>query len=169
MGYTHYLSRPKELDKDTWINFIEDVKKLKVNLPEYSKNAGGYYKIDKLELAGGDGTGQDYLGSDAICFNGSQKNDLWHETFHIRRKVILSDRKTPDENGRYHEFCKTARKPYDLYVCLVLIALKYHFNNEVEISSDGTMPDDWSHAIKLFQKTLDKEVPKMFLRDEEFN
>lgn len=57
----------------------------------------------------------------AICFNG--KEDEGHETFVFGV-------------GAGPAFCKTARKPYDLAVCEVLLALNA-FMPEVSISSDG--------------------------------
>lgn len=35
-------------------------------------------------------------------------------------------------------FCKTARKPYDIVVCEVLLVLKHHYGNNIfELDSDG--------------------------------
>ena len=61
-----------------------------------------------------------------IAFNGIGSES--HETFVWENKVI-------DFN-----FCKTARKAYDPAVCAILILVKKHYGEGVEISSDG----NWS-------------------------
>ena len=73
---------------------------------------------------------------DAIYFNGIGPES--HETFVWENKVI-------DFN-----FCKTARKNYDPAVCAVLILVKKHYGEGVEISSDG----NWSEW-KLGRNIID--------------
>jgi hypothetical protein len=76
-----------------------------------------------------------------VCFNGV--GDLAHETFVIEKKG--SD-----------DFCKTARKPYDLLVVACLIAawqiLNYRFG------SDGFDPDgscnDLQPAIDYYNEVM---------------
>ena len=59
----------------------------------------------------------------AFYING--KGDNSHETF------VLSSYK-----GDFN-FCKTARKPYDIVVCKVLLILKHYLGDGINVSSDG--------------------------------
>lgn len=70
------------------------------------------------------------VSGDLIHFNGIGEDS--HEDFYVTREAID------------FEFCKTARKPYDLPVCMCLLALKA-VCNWVDISSDGDQ-DDWENA-----------------------
>jgi hypothetical protein len=48
--------------------------------------------------------------------------------------------------GGEWSFCKTARKPYDLYVCSVLVILRYFL--KIELNSDGGMDsDEWGAVV----------------------
>jgi len=72
-----------------------------------------------------------------------------HETFILERKG--SDGFT---------FCKTARKPYDLFVCACLLIYKHYSSNTMDLSSDGfnkdgTEEDEWVAARDLVKDTLD--------------
>jgi len=149
MGYTHYVRRKKKLNKVTFKKFAADVRKIyKASAKREIYLAGGLGKVGTSPKAN----------ADTVIFNGmdfSEKTsgfDGSHETLNIERVVNPQEWHTPDEKGRYFEFCKTARKPYDLVVVAVLIALKKHFPN-AEVSSDGEQ-DDWENGIKFCQETL---------------
>jgi len=155
MGYTHYWEVKEDLDQDTWDEFIKDCKYLYKNIPEYSKSAGGYYADTPLYLSGCFRYKYPRLDKDKIYFNGSAippkkriKKDekLWkddemhHETFVLKRI-------------RSSEFCKTARKPYDLMVITCLILLQHYFEDKVEVLSDGGYPD-WIEGYKFIAEKL---------------
>ncbi len=162
MGYTHYLRRPEKLDQKTFNEFVEDVKKLKKALPKISKNAGGYHS-EPIVIKGGLGEGEPEFTKERVWFNGNDEDDTSHETFGIEQTFSEDGFGQPDEEGRLFEFCKTARKPYDLLVCATLIAFKHHFGNQVEVSSDGDMKgEEWQHARQLYKETLGRLVPKQF-------
>lgn len=70
-----------------------------------------------------------------IWFNGIEDDS--HETFSY--KV-----------GGEWNFCKTARKPYDVYVCATLLVLDYYIG--IEFSSDGgTYDGEWNEALNFLQ------------------
>lgn len=77
-----------------------------------------------------------------VWFNGDEKKGLDHETFDI---------KWYPSGGEVNDFCKTARKPYDLLVCVSLLAFKKTFDNPdvFTISSDGDN-SDWVVAKDLY-------------------
>lgn len=88
-----------------------------------------------------------------LSFNG--KGGLGHEQFIMDLDIEVEPgqrRPRTDELGRYFQFCKTARKPYDLAVCAALIAAKHHFP-EMKVTSDGE-ESDWKDACDLCQRVL---------------
>lgn len=142
MGYTHYVQRIKEFDTETWNDFMNDFKKVLPNFLE--KNLLSVDPIDSQCLE---------YNSKKIRFNGiAQKG---HETFVFNRvEDDCSDTNSPeDDKLPYFTFCKTNQKDYDLAVTCTLIIAKYHFGDQIRISSDGDI-DLWSNAKSLCQHTL---------------
>lgn len=64
-----------------------------------------------------------------------------------------------DEHG--WDFCKTARKPYDLVVMLCLIAFANNLK-DFTISSDGDFDKEWLPARKLYEAQITKIKQKVF-------
>jgi hypothetical protein len=175
MGYTHYWKKEKELNLDTWKKFIADCKVLYKNMPEHSESSGGEYTEEPLYLNGCWGYKYPRFNEKVLHFNGSSihpskrtynvevqewsddPKDLGHETFHISQK----------QNEYDGGFCKTARKPYDLMVQACLILFKYHFWNEVSISSDGDY-DEWKVAQKFVGEFFPQVAMKFELLHDDF-
>lgn len=110
MGYTHYFgfdAYTKE-DKQGW----------KKALPLIKAVTGKYKDIIQLDS---DTKEAPVVDSKAVRFNGIDEDG--HETF-----LILAE--------QCDKFCKTARKPYDLPVCEVLLILKALCPN-FSLGSDG--------------------------------
>lgn len=138
MGYTHYFgNKGHKDDAKNFLKVLADAKKLYESLPEHSPSAGGYFSTEPLELFGGLGVGEPVFTETEIRFNGDDSKDLSHETFSVSPTV-------------FHDFCKTARKPYDLMVCAVLISMKKHLQN-FSYSSDGDA-EDWKPARDFYTK-----------------
>jgi len=148
MGYTHYWKIPKELKKEKFAILSEELQAAAGLLPTKSTSAQQDHD-GVIYLAGGNGEGEPIFDNSKIVFNG--KDDFAHETFSILQKG----------NDSY-EFCKTARKPYDLMVCVSLLRLKHHFP-EANISSDGGAKD-WSAAKKFYKKVFGEAAPKFNLK-----
>ena len=143
MGYTHYYT-PTTVTTDKWKEFVDTCKKLHKNLPSKTNTAGGYYEDEILKICDGMGEGEPQIDLDGIIFNGNEDKGLAHETLLIGKDDID------------WSFCKTARKPYDLLVCAVLIAA-----NEIlgyDVSSDGNF-EDWKPAINYYLRTMYVEMP----------
>ena len=119
MGYTHYMSRRNKNSR----NITEANRKKAVLILQniFSRYAA---------IITGDGNGETRQPvivtpvTYRIWFNGI--GDDAHETFDFSLTGDLPD----------HEFCKTARKPYDDPVMEVLIVLK-HFIPGLNVRSDG--------------------------------
>jgi hypothetical protein len=76
-------------------------------------------------------------GSSAIHFNG--RGGDGHDTFFMLFNEMDGMR-----------FCKTARKPYDLWVVATLCLVDFHMPDCFEIRSDGTA-DNWEPGLALAQ------------------
>jgi hypothetical protein len=155
MGFTHYwrFKTPllEKIDKgitdETFSNISSECKRLCKNLPKHSESAGGYYKEYPIIIKGLDGTGEPTFDEKEISFNGDDATEMSHESFMI----------TADDLKEF-DFCKTARKPYDLLVCACLLSFYTHFPKEVfSVSSDGDS-SDWEPAVEFYNSTLNANV-----------
>ena len=152
MGYTHYFSH-KKITKKKWEEITTDCIKLWENLPKHVLIDGqNAYPTAKFS-------------GDIIFFNGTDKGftqkdhelgkfpENGHETFVLKREG--SD-----------DFCKTARKPYDLMVCACLLVLA-HYCPKMHLGSDAMdgnwkptdgWPKEWKAPTKFVKKILGYEV-----------
>lgn len=142
MGYTHYYNTPKKIGKGEWFVLLDKIEKLKAALP------GDYMKE---VIRGGFGRDLPEFTEDRIWFNGNEEKDLDHETFLLERESEPGSWQEPDQFGYYFNFTKTARKPYDLLVCLVMIAM--HYSIPCSLSTDGD-PEDWDNALALYDSVF---------------
>ena len=175
MGYTHYYSHDKDLNQETWNEFIKDCKTLYKNMPDHSESSGAYHADDPLILTGDALCKSPKFTKDLVYFNGGdtgvrvKKGKYWeeaypdgttkeypelsHETFILKRK-------------KCNEFCKTARKPYDLMVQACLILFLAHFPDDAQVSSDGDS-DDWYEATEFVKTHIQsKKVAALLLTDK---
>lgn len=112
MGYTHYWNTKNCRDKASKdglykaLPIVADIVKRYRNILQYETDDSNPPVVDQ----------------DVIRFNGIDEDG--HETFLFN---ILSSES---------DFCKTARKPYDLPVCEILLVLKAYIPN-LKIDSDG--------------------------------
>ena len=123
MGYTHYWRKEKKLDEVKWAGFVADVK-------EVYEQAGDAIAFEYDQLLRPPHADERF-----VRFNGVE--EAGHETFYFERLMVPAKWQTPDEQGRWFAFCKTAEKPYDDYVVQVLKLAKQHFGDAIELSSDG--------------------------------
>ena len=109
-----------------------------------------YCKAKKIELAFEfDVQKPPEVSNEMIRFNGVA--DEGHETFILFKKKPKGQ-DGGDGQGRYFYFCKTARKPYDLAVCLVLLSLANHATKSMKITSDGDWDGDWTDARAAYKE-----------------
>lgn len=122
MGYTNYWTIKKKFTEQEWKTIKKEYDYIKENfegviIEDQSKN------------------------KDEIIFNGLSKDENDHETF-----VLTKDFREPYYNGDdvKFNFCKTARKPYDLAVWHILTFAKIVAPNSIKIRRDG-----WSYNQNL--------------------
>ena len=124
-------------------------KKYQQAIKECTKIAQYYNKkckelgLDDERLSGYTAFSRDYGG---IGLNG--KGDNAHEEFTMREHFTENE----------PNFCKTARKPYDVVVTACLAVLKYRLGEFFNVSSDGRS-DDWTNGVELARKVLRRKVP----------
>lgn len=132
MGYTHYWKKQSDdpFDPKKWDEFIKDAQKI--------LNTAKVIKIPvQYEL---DDTKPPQLDKEILRFNGV--DDDGHETFFMAQAATSS-----------FEFCKTAHKPYDIYVTAILVLAKSTFGDDLKVSSDGKRTE-WLPGIDLCMKTV---------------
>jgi hypothetical protein len=175
MGYTHYWYRLKEYPIKQFRKVIDDFLAV---LPEI-EGLG-------VKLKGWDGRGEPIINYEEVRFNGDSNcnhnefkveylieprichGDCSHETFAFPRVFNTA---YPIKLARYYlDCCKTAYKPYDLAVTTFLVIAKYHFEDDILLTSDGSQ-HDWMDAINLVDDflgygevmTIEEEIGKIKL------
>lgn len=151
MGYTHYWTLKREISERNFKKLTKDMKAIEEFLKDSDRLeelTGGMYKEVELHEADGVDAGV-YYSDKQFCFNGRGLKGLDHESMHIR--LGANDSWT---------FCKTARKPYDIAVCLILLSLKYHIRS-TRVSSDGDT-EDWQSAFNVWNKVFPRRKSVMF-------
>jgi hypothetical protein len=139
MGYTHYWYQSKTGQRPLKPTTLKDIKSI---ISRYrSILCYEYTQPNKAPV----------VNSSMIRFNG--KGDDGHETF-----VFEPYAKNPSWSAgdkKVFSFCKTARKPYDLPVCCILIAIKADLDKEIEVSSDGInrgeVEENWPKAAEIMR------------------
>lgn len=130
MGYTHYWEfkqMPKEIEGGLEM-FKKSVKATQdciAQVPAQLPTDDDEEKFVPFKLCGGNGKGEPKFNNVVVCFNGDAENKHDYETCHLAIDDIGFD------------FCKTARMPYDVAVCITLICFKHYFRNNFEYSSNG--------------------------------
>lgn len=165
MGYSHFWTYNPNAIKDTeelrkkFLNAVFLIKKAYKEIKKNKKfihkgQAGGFYDNQPCVIRGGLGKGLPMINESQIWFNGDEKTGMDHETFSI---------KWYPEGGIAKDFCKTARKPYDILVCFSLLAFKHSFNDYkvFHFSSDGDNAD-WEEAKDLYARITGSFVGEIF-------
>ena len=140
MGYTHYFRQSEPATDRQWDAICMAFKKcLSAGLITYPM------PIQRES----DDTSPAVISQEAITFNGI--GDLGHETMHLEKA------------GEGRQFCKTARKPYDLAVCSLLILANHYAPGVWKISTDGSR-EDWMPALTWVNSWLVRDgMPKIML------
>tara|TARA_Y100001949_G_C15874602_1_gene281024 strand:+ start:193 stop:762 length:570 start_codon:yes stop_codon:yes gene_type:complete len=159
MGYTHYWTFPSkyEVDAKIWKRIVDDFNKI-IDVKAWNEFPSRSLR-DILEPTSGQRLA---ITDDMIYFNGREENDQGHETFHLERKSGTDSYRTRSNEDCF-TCCKTARKPYDIVACCLLIIAKKHIGKLIKISSDGA-EEEWNDAFKLCQEYLGYEEASSFVK-----
>lgn len=141
----------------------EDINKALANLPKNSLSAGGHCKEYPITIKGGMGEGEPEIAPNRIWFNGDASQGMDHETFVISLFSMDTFQSFDDIDQKgVFGFCKTARKPYDLLVCVSLMVFKHHLGADFKVSSDGGL-NDWKPAIDFYENLFNRKAPKQLM------
>lgn len=147
MGYTHYWDMDRRPTADEWEAITSDFKHLLDVAPTWGLLTGTEIPPLKGER---DNSNPNHNPIDnereVIIFNGV--GAAGHETMVIGPGDALG-----------FQFCKTARKPYDLWVTALLILCHYHAPNCWRIGSDGTVKEWWPALTLVNYLHPDAQVP----------
>ncbi|MHB1732020.1 MAG: hypothetical protein ACYCU8_00930 [Ferrimicrobium acidiphilum] len=137
MGYTHYwFDRPEVIDN--YEDICKDIDQIK-----------DYCAKHRITLLGWDRKKQEYT-SEAPLYDAdriaiSAPEDEVCETFCMTRKKKLA-------GGEAFMFCKTARLPYDLAVCLILLRMQATTTGfTFESDGDFDQEDEWQEARRAYE------------------
>ena len=138
MGFTHYWRLRKGEKKDL-SGCLENIKKV---LDKYKDLIQREWDDKKTPL----------INKNLIRFNGIGDNG--YETFWFE---YPPKKEESNKEGFEFNFCKTARKPYDIVVCECLLILKEYLNEDMKLSSDGMISvgsedENWGKAIEEVEK-----------------
>ena len=139
MGYTHYWYTTRDFSNSEWSILSKLAQEVIHN--NYST----------IPVAGGFGQGEPEVNNEHIWLNGTVKNGMDHETFRMTK--IRQGRPAYDDPDKEFNFCKTARKPYDLYCVHILSIAKAIAPDAIELSSDG--------GDEVFRQSLDHYCSKL--------
>jgi methylase of polypeptide subunit release factors len=142
MGYTHYYYQQQSFTQKQWekicldaFEVVEHCVKSKVNLA---------FECDV--------SNPPEISNNKIRFNGVGNEG--HETFVIQRTKPKNQFNCGND---YFNFCKTARKPYDLAVGLILLIAKNHAPEVIKISSDGDWDVDWEEIRHAYNSLFGED------------
>jgi len=144
------------------------VKRIDKQVKCFEKAAGEINKAlanlpSGVVIKGGHGEGEPVVETTYIWFNGDDSKGLSHETFGLGPFDMGGFQSFEEiEKDGVFGFCKTARKPYDLMVCVSLMILKHNLGADFKISSDGGL-NDWREAIDFYENLFDRKAPKQLM------
>jgi hypothetical protein len=158
MGYTHYWDQSRDFTREEWSQIREDFEALLKDIQH----------VQGIPLANGrgePGTSPE-ITDDQVWFNGV--GDDGHETFASYRK---RPPKEPWQSTRGNDFCKTARKPYDLAVTAALCYLCTVPDPAAFTASSDGYGRDWLEGLAEARRALPRcanilDIPMNILRSD---
>ncbi len=140
MSYSHSWYRDKEIDPTVMSLIVADFIQLRKNLPEKAE------LVDAPDFWGG-------LGDIAFGGKAVSCEPMIFCRVSSGRCITQERAREQWQVGRYFEFCKTEKLPYDLAVKSLLIIVKNHVAAGIRIFTDGNN-DDWTEAQVLCHDVL---------------
>lgn len=121
MGYTHHW---KFRDGIAPVDFENGAEKF-ANAARLGAELCDKVREMGIKICGGDGHRNPTFSREKVVFNGSAEDGEDYETFSVY------------PNDGEFDFCKTNERPYNLLVCLMLLAFKHYFGDDFTYGSDG--------------------------------
>ena len=149
MGYTQYVRQQRDFTEEEWEAIL-------IASQEIVDQVGVPIQYEY------DDPSPPLFSTSRIHFNGVEEDG--HETFALDRVKTSG-----------FDFCKTARKPYDLPVAAILLWVAYNYPDAIHFSSDGS--NEWDYegeneyeggfgtARKLLQDLFDMDCSQPPFKD----
>lgn len=138
MGYTHYFQQGREVTDKEWGGIMADA----ACILQAAQDSG------ILLQRGYDDSRKPKVSLDVIQFNGFGDNG--HEDFYLPRVMGPAHR---------FNFCKTARKPYDVAVAAIMLSMHHHAPGAWDLGSDGELNErEWIRAMDLYHGATGREA-----------
>lgn len=157
--YTHYHPQMRQATEQEFLNITDDLRTLYQLLGGAWPALCGKVSVTPVNMEKVEHGAGPVVASDHILFNGAGGDDFSHEDFHL---PFEHEPAGPWENTRRYpygyNFTKTARAPYDIWVCAALIISHSRAPGWLSIASDGrasdTYPNDWMPALAKLNDCL---------------
>ena len=146
MGYTHYWTHSTEFTDTEWLDVKDDLSAIVAEAKRDGIGIGSFCGESGIPVP----TVDVWDGQEVVGFNGIGEES--HETFVIYQKRRPLE-EWQDKSRHGWDFCKTARKPYDVAVTASLIYLESFYPSKFSVSSDGTATD-WESGFRLARRAL---------------
>jgi len=144
MGYTHYWSiNPNDPTLiAAWPQLVEDAQKI-AQAADKGEINGVVIETNGVPLADWDGKAGStpQFTETEIGFNGVGEDS--HENFRLSLAPEFNRRVAAGDEAFTWAFCKTARKPYDVVVCAILLRAVQLAPSAIVVGSDGSWDDEW--------------------------
>jgi hypothetical protein len=128
MGYTHYFTQKRRFTNAEWQAVKTDVARIIESAESLQVRFDGVQLPNVAKVEAGE----------VISFNGV--GDDAHEDFWLAQERPA--RQSWQDAGTHgFQFCKTARKPYDIAVAAVVLYLGSVYPGTIKTASDGTLQD----------------------------
>lgn len=138
MGYCHFWYRPVEIEEETFQAIVKDVELANVELAK-----------KRIPIK------KDFINEDTDEIMNECLIAEGYETFFFPR--ILPERYQQGfaqmKDGRFFQFVKTNKRPFDLSVKIALIIIKHHLKEQLIVTSDG-YDWEWADASEFTLKQL---------------
>jgi hypothetical protein len=147
VGYTHYWTQLRDFKREEWADVVADIGAILTHVQT----------VEGVPLA--DGSGEEgtkpEIDVNRVWFNGNGYDDS-HETFGIYR---VRPPKESWQTTRGNDFCKTARKPYDVAVtaCLCYLAT---ITETHRVTSDG-YGYEWLPGLQVARAALPRYANRL--------
>ena len=119
------------------------LKNEEITIPWPSKEAGGVAEYTENVKSGNWFAGAKI---DKRCCDG----DCSYETVNFPKVITKEYMQQDKDTGLFFECCKTAYRPYDLALNILLIIATHYLKDKIEVHSDGEMTH-WQEGMMLCQ------------------
>lgn len=150
MNYSHYVLRKSRLhnseDPSRSQAFENDVLSI-LSLPS------------DITLTDRSGKGPAYIKNGRLEVGCESENS---EPF----STLVIDLNAPFPMNRYpYWIVNTQKKTYDVFICAILLSLKFHFPKTVQVTTDGDR-ESWKKAFSLYQYLFpNRELPHIKFKE----